>query len=68
MKDLKIAQLKAEVQGFIQTLSATPIPILYGATDGKAIGTYVEQAFHKYLGELYVYILGTLQVVSISRS
>lgn len=58
MKDLTLVQLKAEVQGFIQSLSTTPIPLLYGATDGKAVGTYVEQAFHKYLGELYVYVLG----------
>ncbi len=58
MKELTLTQLKAEVQGFIQTLSATPIPLLYGATDGKAVGTYVEQAFHKYLGEQYIYILG----------
>jgi len=58
MKELTLSQLKAEVQGFVQPLSTTPIPLLYGATDGKAVGTYVEQAFHKYLGEQYIYILG----------
>jgi restriction system protein len=58
MQELTLIQLKAEVQGFVQTLTATPILILYGATDGKAVGTYVEQAFHRYLGEQYVYILG----------
>ncbi len=58
MKELTLTQLKAEVRGFIQTLSATSIPLLYGATDGKAVGTYVEQAFHKHLGEQYIYVLG----------
>ncbi len=58
MNELTLTQLKSEVQGFIHVLSATPILLLYGATDGKAVGTYVEQAFHKYLGEQYIYVLG----------
>jgi hypothetical protein len=58
MIELTLAQLKTEVQVFIQLLAANPIPILYGVTDGKAVGTYIEQGFHKYLGEKYIYVAG----------
>jgi hypothetical protein len=33
-------------------------PILYGVTDGKAIGTYLEQKFRLYLQEKYEFIKG----------
>ncbi len=59
MENLTIDQLKAEVRDFVQGLSATPIPFLYGVTDGKAVGTYIEQAFHKFLNERYSYIAGS---------
>ncbi|GGA27559.1 hypothetical protein [Okeania sp. KiyG1] len=32
---------------------------MYGITDGKAIGTYVEQAFNKYLISKYLYTPGS---------
>ncbi|GAC1623275.1 MAG: hypothetical protein NVS4B11_17910 [Ktedonobacteraceae bacterium] len=44
--------MKAEVQGFVQTLSATPIPLLYGATDGKAVGIIAEYIWLKLILEL----------------
>lgn len=58
MEKLTLNQLKAEVRPFIQSLDAEPIPFLYGVTDGKAVGTYVEQAFHKYLNQRYAYMAG----------
>lgn len=58
MNELTLTQIKAEVQDFVHLLGNTPVPILYGATDGKAVGTYVEQAFHKYLTDRYTYISG----------
>ena len=58
MDELTLNQLKAEVRDFVQEFSMTPISILYGVTDGKAVGTYVEQAFHKYLLDRYAYSRG----------
>ncbi|MCU0518865.1 MAG: restriction endonuclease [Oscillatoria sp. Prado101] len=40
-------------------MSATSITNLYGITDGKAVGTYVEQAFHRYLVAQYSYTPGS---------
>jgi restriction system protein len=40
-------------------LNSEPIAFLYGVTDGKAVGTYIEQAFHKYLNERYSYMAGS---------
>ncbi len=59
MEKLTLNQLKAEVRPFVQALNSKPIPFLYGVTDGKAVGTYIEQAFHKYLNERYSYMAGS---------
>jgi len=59
MDELTLPQLKVEVQVFVQAFSRTPIPALYGITDGKAVGTYIEQAFHKYLVDRYAYSPGS---------
>ncbi len=40
-------------------MSATSIPNLYGITDSKAVGTYVEQAFHRYLVAQYYHTPGS---------
>lgn len=58
MDELTLIRLKLEVRGFILMLSANPIPSLYGVTDGKAVGTHIEQAFREYLLERYTYISG----------
>jgi hypothetical protein len=50
--------LKTEAKKFVVKLSATPIVTLYGATDGKAVGTYVEAAFHRLLVEACDYVSG----------
>jgi hypothetical protein len=55
---LTLPLLKAEAKKFAGTLSGTPIVTLYGATDGKAVGTYVEQAFNRSLVETYTYETG----------
>jgi hypothetical protein len=70
MDELTLNQLKAEVRDFVQEFSMTPISILYGVTDGKAVGTYVEQAFHKYLLDRYLSCTQgvVLQVVSTFQS
>ena len=58
MDELTLEQLKAEVQNFVQYLIATSIPALYGVTDGKAVGTHIEQTFREYLLERYTYTPG----------
>lgn len=58
MNELTLAQLKTEAQHFARLLSATPIPALYGVTDGKAVGTHIEQTFREYLFERYNPIAG----------
>lgn len=53
MNELTLEQLKTEAQHFARLLGANPIPALYGVTDGKAVGTHIEQAFREYLFERY---------------
>ncbi|MEO6038973.1 MAG: hypothetical protein ABIQ93_11210 [Saprospiraceae bacterium] len=38
--------------------SIRPNPLLYGVTDGKAVGTLIEQIFQKYLSEHYAVQIG----------
>lgn len=59
MEELTLAQLKIEAQNFAREFSMTPVVLLYGVTDGKAVGTYIEQAFHRYLIDRYSYIAGS---------
>jgi hypothetical protein len=58
MEQLTLKLLKTEVRPFVQALNTELISFLYGITDGKAVGTYIEQAFHKYLNERYSYTTG----------
>lgn len=57
-KNLTIATLCKEAATFAQLESKTHEPFLYGVTDGKAVGTYLEQKFQKYLGTIYSYEKG----------
>jgi hypothetical protein len=59
MTELSLPQLKASARDFIRAVSGMPIPDLYGITDGKAVGTYVEIAFNRYLAERYAYTPGS---------
>jgi hypothetical protein len=59
MNELTLLHLKTEVRDFVREFSATPISLLFGVTDGKAVGTYIEQAFHKYLMDRYLYTPGS---------
>lgn len=40
--ELTLLDFKKSVKEFIQELNNMKIPELYGITDGKAVGTYVE--------------------------
>lgn len=48
-----------EAAAFAAAESAHDEPSLYGVTDGKAIGTYLEQKFHEFLGAKYAYGRGS---------
>ena len=49
-QDLTIDALLQEAATFAATESEYAEPSLYGVTDGKAVGTYVEQKFRRALG------------------
>lgn len=52
---LTIAALQAEARTFAVLESGHRSPALYGVTDGKAVGTFLEHAFRAYLHERYDY-------------
>jgi hypothetical protein len=56
---LTVNQLKKEARIFAQAESGHDEPSLYGVTDGKAVGTYLEHKFQKYLHSKYVYVEGS---------
>ncbi len=58
MTELTLINFKIASALFIRQISGTPIPDLFGSTDGKAVGTYIEQAFNHYLRSSYDYIPG----------
>lgn len=56
--DLTIDILKKEACIFAKNQSKEKIPGLYGITDGKAVGTYVEHGFRTYLNTKYTFVPG----------
>jgi hypothetical protein len=58
MITLTIETLCSEATIFSATESNHPEPLLYGVTDGKAVGTYLEKKFRLYLQERYEFIAG----------
>ena len=52
---LTIKAMKEEATAFVRELSTQPIAELYNASDGKAVGTYVEHAFKDRLSQRYQY-------------
>lgn len=49
MTKLTIQRLQKEAKIFSKAESQHTEPLLYGVTDGKAVGTYLEQKFRRYL-------------------
>lgn len=58
LPELTLDALKAAAKDFVRGLNSTSIPALFGATDGKAVGTYVEQTFRQYLSQRYLFTQG----------
>jgi hypothetical protein len=52
---LTAARLCQEASTFAEVESTYPEPTLYGVTDGKAIGTYLEHKFRAYLEAKYTF-------------
>ncbi len=52
---LTISQLRLEAAEFAAIETKYDEPKLYGVTDGKAVGTYLEHKFTAYLAENYAY-------------
>ncbi len=56
---LTIESLIDEAKQFAEVESVYPEPTLYGVTDGKAVGTYVEHKFKAYLANNYTFTAGS---------
>ncbi|MBC7796578.1 MAG: restriction endonuclease, partial [Pyrinomonadaceae bacterium] len=56
---LTIEQLLMEASVFAAIESVYPEPSLYGVTDGKAIGTYVEHKFKAHLAAKYAVVVSS---------
>lgn len=59
---LDINLLIASAREFCEIESIKERPELFGITDGKAIGTFVEHAFQDYLAERYDMTVGSSAV------
>jgi hypothetical protein len=55
---LTVDLLRAEAHKFAEEESKHPEPTIYGVTDGKAIGTYLEHKFQQHLEARYVHAPG----------
>ncbi len=55
---LDIPTLLAEAKRFAEVENSHDEPSLYGVTDGKAVGTYLEHKFMQHLAEKYEYARG----------
>lgn len=58
-RKLTIQLLCKEADRFAESESAHSEPELFGVTDGKAVGTYFEHKFQKYLRTEYEYVEGS---------
>ena len=56
---LTVEHLKVEAIRFAELESSHPEPVLFGVTDGKAVGTYFEQKFRTYLAGKYLFSPGS---------
>ena len=56
---LNLSLLKEEATAFAARESRHEEPSLYGVTDGKAIGTYLERKLHRCLRDKYSYVEGS---------
>ncbi len=60
--NLTLDLLKNEAKIFANMESKTDDPCIYGITDGKAVGTYLEHKFQEYLKIKYNYTASKLNL------
>ena len=58
-RSLTISLLKKEAALFAAQESIHSEPILFGVTDGKAVGTYLEHKFQEHILDKYTHIFGS---------
>jgi hypothetical protein len=58
MTELTVNLLKNEAKNFSVLESNHDEPSIFGSTDGKAVGTYLEHKFQNYLETNYTFIKG----------
>lgn len=58
-QELTVKLLCKEAKVFAEAESSHTEPTIYGVTDGKAVGTYLEHKFQTYLREKYAYKEGS---------
>lgn len=59
MRILTVPDLQSAAGAFARQIHLSPIPDLFGVTDGKALGTFVESALHDYLESRFEYTRGS---------
>ncbi len=59
---LTLRDLKEGSRQFVQAISRRGLRDLFGVTDGKAVGTYIERRFHEFLGRSFSYTAGNAAV------
>lgn len=59
MTELNVQQLQDEAKIFSEIESKHKESSIFGVTDGKAIGTYLEHKFQAYLHKKYTYVAGS---------
>src|ERR1051326_698299 len=55
---LTVETLISEAKAFAEVESKYNEPSLYGVTDGKAVGTYLEQKFRTHIATKYEFAMG----------
>ena len=58
-QSLTINVIQTQARRFTRDISTIPIEELYGVTDGKAIGTFLEHSFQRRIDERYVRRIGS---------
>jgi hypothetical protein len=65
--ELSIELLQEEAAKFAEIETTYDEPSLYGVTDGKAVGTYLEHKFTTFLAGTYNYRQGNSGSVCLNR-
>ena len=56
---LTVASLRAEAAAFAESLHQRPVAELFGTTDGKALGTWIESSFSEFFADRYAFDAGS---------